>query len=392
MILHHLQAMFDGPQPVVGVAQGGRILPLHDLRGGQSVQRRLRAARAQRRVAPAMDQLVGVGKEFHLANAAAALFHIVIRPRRQRPLIGRADFGGQLPDLGNGSEVQAAPPYEWGDRLKKIPPFAPIPGRRARPDIGGPFPGQRRGFVMHKRGIERQGQRADLRCRPQTQIDAEDVTFGGVVGQQLDDVAGVTLRRLARFVAVPAGQGRGIVEQDGIDVGTVIQLPRAMFAQCDRRQAGGLRIRHALRDGRADRPVQRAIGELRQDAHDRIHRNRPRQIGHTECCRQGQPFTPQPRARIRRALPRLRRPFHRLPSVAFAQQGVEFGLVIERPCQERRMRAGASQRVRPVAVSPIAIVNPGESHVVAHAISLAAMRRLCNGGGIATSAISGKRP
>jgi len=77
LVGHHLQAVFERAEAVVALAQRFGILGSNDARTGQRIERGARAALAQRRVAAAVDQLVGLREELDLANAAAPALEVV---------------------------------------------------------------------------------------------------------------------------------------------------------------------------------------------------------------------------------------------------------------------------------------------------------------------------
>ncbi len=237
---------------------------------GQRIERGTGFAHPKRRVAPAMDQLVGLGEEFDLADAAAPLLEIEARPRYARPRILRPDPRTQAPDLVDSSEIQTASPDKGADGIEKRLAACDIARSGACTDKGGAFPSERRAFVMAGRRLERYCQRADLGGRAQPQVDAEDVSFRCDIGQQSHDIAGIALRRLGRIVTLPAGQRLAIVEQNGIDVGAVVEFARAMLAQRQPDEARRLGIGDPAQDGRLDRPVQRAVGEGGQFTHDLV--------------------------------------------------------------------------------------------------------------------------
>ena len=70
-VCHHLQPVFDDAQPVIAVPQQRGIFTGDDAGDGQRVERGAGTAQSQRGVAPAVDQLMRLGEEFDLADAAA---------------------------------------------------------------------------------------------------------------------------------------------------------------------------------------------------------------------------------------------------------------------------------------------------------------------------------
>ncbi len=166
VIVDHLQPVFDRPQPVVAVAQRLRVVSRDDPLGCQCIERRARAAHPQRRLAPAVDQLVRLGEEFDLANPAAPALDVEARAGR---LAGR--HGGR----GSGAVSRPISSIAPKSRLRrhtkgriaarKASPARDIARAGPRADEGRPLPCERRGFVMRQRRVERDGQRRDLRGR-----------------------------------------------------------------------------------------------------------------------------------------------------------------------------------------------------------------------------------
>src|SRR5690606_9254937 len=111
-IVDHLQAMLDHAQPVVGFAEQPRLVRGDHAVGGERVERVAGAAAAQRRTAAAVDQLLGLGEELDLADAAAAALEIEAGARLDRAAIGPADPPGEPADLLERGEVEAAAPDE----------------------------------------------------------------------------------------------------------------------------------------------------------------------------------------------------------------------------------------------------------------------------------------
>ena len=81
LVVDHLQPVLDRAQEAIGrlhVVAGGLVDPAVL---GQLVERGERVAVAQMRIAPAGDQLLGLGEELDLADAAAAELDIVALDR-----------------------------------------------------------------------------------------------------------------------------------------------------------------------------------------------------------------------------------------------------------------------------------------------------------------------
>src|SRR5262249_48994049 len=77
LVVDHLQAMLDDAQETIGLDHVFGDLERRAAGARERAQRVAGAARAQTRVAAPEDQLLGLRKEFDLANAAAPELHIV---------------------------------------------------------------------------------------------------------------------------------------------------------------------------------------------------------------------------------------------------------------------------------------------------------------------------
>ena len=216
---NHLQAVLNRAQPVIAFAQQVGIVSTDQPGLRQRIQTGAGAAQPHRRMAAAVDQLVDLGKEFDLADAAAALLDIEPRSRPGGAGMVGTDPLGQPPDFGNRAKIEALAPDERADRDQERLACGHIPGARPGTDEGGALPRQGRAFVVSQRAAERDRQRGHLAGGAQPQVDPEDVAFVRHVAHQLDQLARHALRRFARFVAGAARQAFGIVEQDRVDVG-----------------------------------------------------------------------------------------------------------------------------------------------------------------------------
>ncbi len=261
LVRDHLQAVLERAQPVIALPQYLGIFGGDQPGRGQRVEARAGSAQPQGRVASAVDQLVGLREEFDLADAPAPLLEIEAGAGPQRPVVVGADPLGQPADLGNRAEIEALAPDERPDRGQERLARRQIARAGARANERRALPRQRRAFVMAQRRFERDRQRADLAGGPQPQIDPEDIAFGIDVAHHFHQPPRHPLRRFARLVALAPRKQVGIVEQDRIDVGRIVQLLRAVFAQRQRDEPGGLGIGHAVRDRFGDRRIQRAVGK-----------------------------------------------------------------------------------------------------------------------------------
>ena len=162
LIGDHLQAVFHPAQSVVTIAEDFGVCGGNAPGCGQRIQRAAGSPVPQAGVTPAVDQLMRLGEKFHLANAAPAQLHIVIRRRAARASLFFANPVGQTANFVDRPEIKAAPPHEGADMIEKGLARRNISGTGAGADEGGAFPCQRGAFIMGDRPVQRNGERADF--------------------------------------------------------------------------------------------------------------------------------------------------------------------------------------------------------------------------------------
>ena len=185
LVLQHLNPVLPPPQVVIGAGQFrgavGRHMP-RLLQGDEGLQR---ARGAQVRVPPAEDQLLGLDEELDLPDAPPA--QLQVRPRRREPVIHLVDVDLALDgmDVGNGGEVQAAPPDEGLQGGQERLPRQRIPGADPGLDHGGPFPVLSDALIIFQRRGHGHGRRRRGRVGSQAQVDTEDIAVLGPLLQQI---------------------------------------------------------------------------------------------------------------------------------------------------------------------------------------------------------------
>src|SRR5690606_3138940 len=142
-IVDHLQAMLDDAQPIVGTAEQLCIVGGDDPFGSQRIERGARAAQPEGGQAAAVNELVGLGEELDLADAAPPTLEIEAGPWLGRAGIVAADPAGKTADFFERHEIDAAAPDEGADRGEKLLARLDVTRSRAGADIGGAFPGER---------------------------------------------------------------------------------------------------------------------------------------------------------------------------------------------------------------------------------------------------------
>ena len=185
LVIDHLQAVLDRAQKDVSrlhlVARGG----VDPAVIAELVERGERIAVAQRRIAPAGDQLLGLREKLDLANAAAAELDVVALDRD----LAMAAIGVDLPlhrvHVGDRREVEIFAPHEGRQLVEDRLARRDVAGAGARLDHGGALPVLPHALVV---GERRRGRNRDCgrgRIGPQPQIGAEHVAVAGALLQQL---------------------------------------------------------------------------------------------------------------------------------------------------------------------------------------------------------------
>jgi hypothetical protein len=138
--MQHLHPVLPGAQAFVGRFQGLRIRCLDVSGRRKRIERIDRPRGPQARVAAAQDQLLGLGEELDLADAAGA--ELQVRARRLPPLVGMEDVDLALDrmDVGDGREIQAPPPDERLQLVQELARGLQVADRRPRLDEGRPLP------------------------------------------------------------------------------------------------------------------------------------------------------------------------------------------------------------------------------------------------------------
>ncbi len=119
LVLDHLQAMFEPAQEAIGLGQIGGGFVRHQPAHPQRFDGVERAVRAQRRIAAAEDQLLGLREELDLADAAAAQLDVVARHRDRAVAAMGMDLALDRMDVLDRGEIEIAPPDERLDRLEE---------------------------------------------------------------------------------------------------------------------------------------------------------------------------------------------------------------------------------------------------------------------------------
>jgi hypothetical protein len=104
----------------------------------------------------------------------------------------------------------------------------------------------------------------------------------GALLQDLGDALADAKRRLLRLLARPPRQRLGVVEEDEVDVGRIIELAPAELAEAEDREAARRRVRRALCDRGGQRPRDQPVGEIGQRLQQFAQGNLAAEVGEAE--------------------------------------------------------------------------------------------------------------
>ena len=285
LVVDHLDAMLDPPQIAVRLDEGLGGGRRHVARRGERAQGLAGRDRAQAVVLAAPDQLVVLGEEFDLPDAAAPQLDVMAGCADVGVAVMGVNAPFHLVQVENGREVQVPSPHEGRDALQEGCPRLEVSGDGAGLDQRRTLPGLAARFVVVLRSLRGHHQRRGRRVRAQPEVDPESVSVAGQLGEERHERAREADEVTLDVAARPCGDAVGIKEEDEVDVRRVIQLPAAELAEAE---------------GDDSRAALRVVGVRR--LHDPPPRQ-PREL-RAESDRRGRFGEPRDRARHLLELPR----------------------------------------------------------------------------------------
>ena len=263
LVVDHLQPVFDHAQETIGRLHGVARVGLDPAIGDQLVEGGERVAIAQGKVAAAGDQLLGLGEELDLADAATADLDVVALDRD----LAVAAIGVDLPlhglHVGDRGEIEILAPHERRKLGEQRLAGRDVAGARPRLDHGGALPVLPDALVVGQRRRLRHRDRRRGRIGAQAQVGAEDVAIAGARLQQLHQPLRQPHEQRPRLDARGKRRRFRVVEDDEIDVAGIVELERAHLAE---RQHDVAAV--DFRGGRIGRgKLAGARGFLEQEAH-----------------------------------------------------------------------------------------------------------------------------
>ena len=261
LALRDLQAVLDVPQEDVR----DRQVPLHlrldepvraeVVEGGQGV------AGAQVRRLAAVDDLEHLREQLDLADAAAALLHVLVEVAALAVLaVGPRLVAGELLD---GRVVQVLAVHEGDGQLHEPTPEVEVARDRPRLDEREPLERLAHALVVLRRLLQRVDEVAALPHRAQAHVDPVEVALAGVRAEQAREAAP---QLLVAPLGGPRGVVRGVVDVDEVDVGAVVEVAAAELAHADDREPPrqGAVGRRLLSRRDVQHLVDQGVGEVRE--------------------------------------------------------------------------------------------------------------------------------
>ncbi len=290
VVVHHLQTMLDMAQIAIGgdhfLAGGG----LDPSRRNQRADRIAGFRLPQPGIAPAPDQLLGLGEEFDFADPAAAELDVVPAHGDLAVTLHGVDLALDRVNVLDGGEVEMAPPDERPQMLQEVGARIRIAGDRARLDHRRALPILPHALVIGFGRQHRHGERRRAGIRPQPEVGAEDIAVFAVVLQQAYQIAGQPHEAVLQAALSAVVDLVAVIKHDQVDIAGVVQLARPQLAHAEDDEARTLarafhvRQNQIARHGRAMQQMiggkpQRRIGELREPVRHLLDRPQSGDVG-----------------------------------------------------------------------------------------------------------------
>src|SRR5687768_7126779 len=184
----HLQAMLDHAQKAVVAVE----LPRGTFGDPTGIRQRIehveRLAAAQRGVAAAGDELLGLNEEFYLADAAAAELDVVTPHRHLAMALDGMDLALQRLHIGNGGEVEIFAPDVRLETVEEFLAQRKIARQGTRLDHGGALPVLAHALVVDGGSLESDGALGGARVRAQPKVDAVQIALSRRLLQDVHEI------------------------------------------------------------------------------------------------------------------------------------------------------------------------------------------------------------
>ncbi len=289
LVLEHLEAVLDAAQEAIGARHLLRDIRRDAADVREGLERRAGAGDAHLRQAPTPDQLLGLGEELDLADAAAAELDVVTEHRDPAAALVRLDLPLDRVNILDGREVQMTAPEERPELGEKALAIRHVACDRAGLDESGALPVLAGALVVGKRRQDRKRRRRGGRVGAEPEVRAEDVAILGTLVHEPHEVAGHAREELMRAMPAAVPDAVGVEQYDQVDVAGIVELPRAEFAHAKDDDAafalGVLEVRDlelsvmvSCAEQEAERGAQARLGEFGQGSGDALERPPTRDV------------------------------------------------------------------------------------------------------------------
>jgi len=264
-VVFKLEAMFEMAEELVGAGEAAVFNGREELFIVEAGEGEHGAAVADPGFSSAVEALEALDEEFDIADAAGAEFDV--------DGLGVELAAGELfvdaeAGLGDGferGEVEGGGVDEGLDEGEEFAPGGGVAGGDAGFDEHLELPVAAAGLVVVFGGVEGDDDLAEAAFGTEAEVDAVADAFGGVAGQEVGDEMGDLDGEL--FVGNDVGTGGfavGGVEEDEVDVGAVVELFAAEFADGEDGERGGREAvaEGAVGDDAGEGDVEDGVGEM----------------------------------------------------------------------------------------------------------------------------------
>ena len=239
------------------------------------------AALAQRSVAAAEDQLLGLREELDFTDTAASEFDVV--PRHGN--FTMTAMGMDLPldgmNVFNGCIIEIAPPHERLQRLLKRFGCRGITRTAARLDEGCALPVLPHLLVIAFGGFGGDRNLCRSGIRPKPEIRAKDISVRSDLAQESDKAANDVHSGATRVPPLAEWKSLRVIKRDQIKIAGIVELECARLAHREKDQArvlfefarialGNFRLAGSFAKQKTQRAADARIGEARQHPGDGV--------------------------------------------------------------------------------------------------------------------------
>ena len=230
--------MLDGAQETIGCRQLRRFLRRDPSGFTERFEHFRGPIPAQRRVAATPDQLLGLGEEFDLADAAAPELDVVARRDDALTAPVGVDLAFDRMNVLDGGEVEGFAPQERAQVLQELLARQQIAGHRSRLYHRRAFPVLTHALVIGLGRQRRNGERRGAGIGPEAQIGPEHITLAGALLHHAHQLPGEPDEALLRALASGIGRFFVVIEHDEIDVARIVEFAGAEFAEAKHDESG----------------------------------------------------------------------------------------------------------------------------------------------------------